>query len=47
MVWSNILLEDGLKYRVNERCSNNQAEQMAILKALEYIQYVKVGRKQP
>ena len=28
-----------LKYRLNGRCSNNQAEQMAILKALEYIQY--------
>jgi len=34
-----------LKYRLNERCSNNQAEQMAILKALEYIQYMKVGEK--
>jgi len=27
-----------MQYRLNERCSNNQAEQMAILKALEYIQ---------
>jgi len=27
-----------LQYRLNERCSNNQTEQMAILKALEYIQ---------
>ena len=25
-----------LKYRLNGRCSNNQAEQMAILKSLEY-----------
>jgi ribonuclease HI len=34
-----------LKYRLNERCSNNQTEQMAILRALEYIQYMKVGEK--
>ena len=34
-----------LKYRLNDRCSNNQAEQMAILKALDYIQYMKVGEK--
>jgi len=27
-----------MQYRLNERCSKNQAEQMAILKALEYIQ---------
>jgi len=27
-----------MQYRLNERCSNNQAEQMTILKALEYIQ---------
>jgi ribonuclease HI len=26
------------KYRLHERCSNNQAEQVAILKALEHIQ---------
>ena len=34
-----------LKYMLNGRCSNNQAEQMAILKALEYIQYSKAGEK--
>ena len=27
-----------IKYRLNGRCTNNQAEQMAILKVLEYIQ---------
>jgi len=36
-----ILLDNNIiktmQYRLNERCSNNQAEQMAILKALEYI----------
>ena len=26
-----------LKYRLNKRCTNNQAEQLAILKLLEYI----------
>ena len=31
-------LTSTLKYRLNERCTNNQAEQMAILKALEHIQ---------
>jgi len=37
-----------LKYRLNGRCSNNQAEQMAILKALKYIQYSKAdGKKSP
>ena len=34
-----------LKFRLNGRCSNNQAEQMAILKALEYIQYSEAGGK--
>ena len=28
-----------LKYRINGQCTNNQAEQMAIPKPLEYIQY--------
>jgi ribonuclease HI len=27
-----------MQYRLNKRCTNNEAEQMAILKALEYIQ---------
>jgi len=34
-----------LKYRLNGRCSNNQAEQMGILKTLEYIQYLKADEK--
>jgi hypothetical protein len=34
-----------LKYRLHGRCSNNQAEQMAILKVLEHIQYLKAGEK--
>jgi len=34
-----------MQYRLNERCSNNQAEQMAILKALEYIQKMEPEEK--
>jgi len=34
-----------MKYMLNGRCSNNQAEQMAILKALEYTQYSKADEK--
>jgi hypothetical protein len=45
-IFSNNSLTTCLKYRLNERCSKNQAEQLAILKALEYIQYMKVGKKQ-
>jgi hypothetical protein len=35
-------------YRLNEQCTNNQAKQMAILKALEYIQQLnKKGKNSP
>jgi ribonuclease HI len=34
-----------LQYRLNGRCSNNQAEQMVTLKALEHIQLLKAGEK--
>jgi hypothetical protein len=34
-----------MKYRLNGRCTNNQAEQMAILKELECIQYTESGEK--
>jgi len=46
VIFSDNSLTTCLKYRLNERCSNNQAEQLAIIKALEYIQYMKVGEKQ-
>ena len=36
-IFSGNRLKTTLKYRLHERCTNNQAEQMAILKALEYI----------
>jgi len=35
-IFSDNNLTATLKYGLNGRCSNNQAEQMAILKALEY-----------
>jgi len=34
-----------MKYRLNERCTDNQAEQIAILKALEHIQFIETGEK--
>jgi len=40
-------LKTTLRYRLNERCTNNQAERMAILKALEYIQQTNEEKKQP
>jgi hypothetical protein len=44
-IYSENNLTATLKYRLHGRCSNNQAEQMAILKALEHIQYLKAGEK--
>jgi ribonuclease HI len=38
-------LKDTMKYRLNDRCSNNQAEQLAILKALEKIQNLDTSKK--
>ena len=36
-----------MQYRLNDRCTNNQTEQMAILKALEFIQIMEsVEKKQ-
>ena len=34
-----------MKYRLSERCTNNQAEQIAILKALEHTQSMETGDK--
>ena len=44
-IFSDNNLTATLKYKLNGRCSNNQAEQMAILKALEFIQYSKADEK--
>jgi len=44
-IFSGSSLKTTLKYRLNEKCTNNQAEQMAILKAMEYIQYLKEEEK--
>ena len=38
-------LTDTMKYRLNGRCSNNQAEQLALLKALEKIQNLDTNEK--
>jgi ribonuclease HI len=44
-IFSDSNLTATLRYRLNGRCSNNQAEQMSILKALEYMQYSKADEK--
>jgi len=44
-IFLDINLRATLKYRLNGQCTNNQAEQMVILKALEYIQYMQSGEK--
>ena len=36
-------LINSMKYRLNKRCTNNQAEQLAILKALEFTE--NIGRE--
>jgi len=38
-------LTSTLKYQLSERCTNNLAEQIAILKALEHIQSIEMGGK--
>ena len=38
-------LIDTKKYKLNWRCSNNQAEQLAILKALENLQFLETNDK--
>ena len=44
-IFSDNNLTATLKYRLNGHCSNNYVEQMAILKAFEYIQYLKADEK--
>jgi ribonuclease HI len=44
-IYANRSLRTKLNYRLNEEYSNNQAEQMAILKDLEYIQTLKEEEK--
>ena len=41
----NTKLVPTMQYRLNERCTNIQVEQMAILKALEYIQHMEPKEK--
>jgi len=35
------------KFRLNRRCSNNQAEQLAIVKALDLINYLEIANNKP
>ncbi len=44
-IFINSNLTDTIKYRLNGRCSNNQAEQLAIRKALEHIQHLETNEK--
>jgi ribonuclease HI len=44
-IFTNKNLTDTIKYRLNGRCSNNQAEQLAILKALKRIQNLDSNEK--
>jgi len=44
-IYQNNNLTSTLKYRLSESCTNNQAEQIAILKALEHIQSMESGDK--
>jgi hypothetical protein len=36
---------NSLKYKLDGKCTNNQAEQLAILRSLEYIQNLQTKRK--
>jgi hypothetical protein len=44
-IFSGNNLKTTLKYRLHKHCSSNQAEQMAVVKALEYIQSSKAEKK--
>lgn len=44
-IYTDRRLKTAQKYRLNNQCSNNQAEQLAIIKALEYIQTLKGEEK--
>jgi ribonuclease HI len=36
-----------MKYKLHDRCSNNQAEQLAIVKALQAIKTIKTNKNIP
>ena len=44
-IFTNSNITDMKKYRLNGQCSNNKAEQLAILKALENIQYMETNER--
>jgi ribonuclease HI len=41
-VFTGKVLAEQLKFKLNDRCSNNQAEQLAIVKALEVLEMQQV-----
>jgi ribonuclease HI len=45
VVFASSNLMTTLRYRLNDRCTNNQDEQLAILKALQYVQNLKEEEK--
>ena len=46
-VFTGKVLAEQLKFKLDDRCSNNQAEQLAIVKALEVIEMQQVKNNKP
>jgi len=46
-VFTGKVLAEPLKFKLDDRCSNNQAEQLAIIKALEVIEMQQVKNNEP
>jgi ribonuclease HI len=46
-VFTGKVLEEQLKFKLDDRCSNNQAKQLAIVKALEVIEMQEVKNNEP
>ena len=40
-------LKHQMKHKLHDRCSNNQAEQMAIVKAVQEIETIKINKNIP
>jgi len=46
-VFTGKVLAEQFKFKLDDRCSNNQAEQLAIVKALEVIEMQHVKNNEP
>jgi ribonuclease HI len=46
-VFTGKVLTEQLKFKLDDRCSNNQAEQLAIVKALEVLKMQQVKNNEP